>query len=156
MASVLVVDDAELFREALKAAFVQEGFDVVGVAPDAMAGIDMTRDIEDRMWTFGCQVKVNRIALNMNQVEEHNPPPNPAKTTDSRYRSYMLEYGDDSWALEALPPQVLIKTITEAVDELRDESLWDEMVEREDEERAVLQRIADNYDVARDAVEEID
>lgn len=46
MASVLVVDDAELFREALKAAFVQEGFDVVGVAPDAMAGIDMTREFE--------------------------------------------------------------------------------------------------------------
>ncbi len=46
MASVLVVDDAELFREALKAAFVQEGFDVVGVAPDAMTGIDMTREFE--------------------------------------------------------------------------------------------------------------
>jgi DNA-binding NarL/FixJ family response regulator len=44
MASVLVVDDAELFREALRAAFVQEGFDVVGVAADAMTGIDLTRE----------------------------------------------------------------------------------------------------------------
>jgi DNA-binding NarL/FixJ family response regulator len=46
MASVLIVDDAELFRQALRAAFVQEGFDVVGVAADAMTGIDMTRELE--------------------------------------------------------------------------------------------------------------
>jgi DNA-binding NarL/FixJ family response regulator len=43
MASVLIVDDAELFREALRAAFLQEGFDVAGVAADAMTGIDLTR-----------------------------------------------------------------------------------------------------------------
>lgn len=46
MATVLIVDDAELFREALKAAFAQEGFDVVGVAGDAMAGIDRAREHE--------------------------------------------------------------------------------------------------------------
>lgn len=44
MHSVLIVDDAELFRQTLKAAFVQEGFDVVGVAADAMTGIDMARE----------------------------------------------------------------------------------------------------------------
>ncbi len=46
MASVLIVDDAELFREGLRAAFIQEGFDVVGVAADAMAAIDLTREHE--------------------------------------------------------------------------------------------------------------
>ncbi|HUG08061.1 MAG TPA: response regulator transcription factor [Acidimicrobiia bacterium] len=46
MARILIVDDAELFREALKAAFSQEGFDVVGVAADAMAGIDLAREHE--------------------------------------------------------------------------------------------------------------
>ncbi len=46
MASVLIVDDAELFREALRAAFTQEGFEVVGVAADAMAAIDLTREHE--------------------------------------------------------------------------------------------------------------
>jgi two-component system NarL family response regulator len=46
MSSVLIVDDAELFREALRAAFTQEGFDVVGVAADAMTGIDLTREHE--------------------------------------------------------------------------------------------------------------
>lgn len=42
----MIVDDAELFREALRAAFHQEGFDVVGVAADAMAGLDLTRNHE--------------------------------------------------------------------------------------------------------------
>lgn len=46
MASVLIVDDAELFREGLKAAFTQEGFDVVGLAPDGMSGIDLAREHE--------------------------------------------------------------------------------------------------------------
>jgi DNA-binding NarL/FixJ family response regulator len=44
MASVVIVDDAELFREALHAAFSQEGFEVRGVAADAMKAIDMARE----------------------------------------------------------------------------------------------------------------
>jgi DNA-binding NarL/FixJ family response regulator len=43
-ASVVIVDDAELFREALRAAFVQEGFEVRAVAADAMKAIDMARE----------------------------------------------------------------------------------------------------------------
>ncbi len=46
MASVLIVDDAELFREGLRAAFLQEGFDVVGLAAEAMTGIDLVREHE--------------------------------------------------------------------------------------------------------------
>jgi two-component system NarL family response regulator len=44
MSSVVIVDDAELFREALRAAFAQEGFEVRAVAADAMRGIDITRE----------------------------------------------------------------------------------------------------------------
>ncbi len=44
MASVVIVDDADLFREALKAAFIQEGFTVLADAPDAMKGIDIARE----------------------------------------------------------------------------------------------------------------
>lgn len=43
MSTVLIVDDAELFREALRAAFAAEGFHVVGAASSAMAGIDLAR-----------------------------------------------------------------------------------------------------------------
>jgi two-component system NarL family response regulator len=40
----VIVDDAELFREALRAAFSQEGFEVKAVAADAMKAIDMARE----------------------------------------------------------------------------------------------------------------
>ncbi|MEX0796950.1 MAG: response regulator transcription factor [Acidimicrobiia bacterium] len=43
MNTVLIVDDAELFREALKAAFEGEGFEVVASARRAMEGIDLAR-----------------------------------------------------------------------------------------------------------------
>jgi DNA-binding NarL/FixJ family response regulator len=44
MSTVLIVDDAELFREALRAAFSAEGFEVVAAASSAMAGIDLARE----------------------------------------------------------------------------------------------------------------
>jgi two-component system NarL family response regulator len=46
MASVVIVDDAELFREVLRAAFLQEGFEVSALAADAMKGIDMAREYQ--------------------------------------------------------------------------------------------------------------
>ena len=46
------------------------------------SGIDMTRDNADRLHLFaGQRVEVRRLALNMEQIEEFNPPPNPAKET---------------------------------------------------------------------------
>lgn len=43
------------------------------------SGIDMTRDNTERLAMFMGGVEVRRLALNMVQVEEWNPPPNPAK-----------------------------------------------------------------------------
>jgi len=50
-------------------------------------------------------------ALNMNQIEQYNPPPNPAKLTDSRATQYIDEFGYDSWELDALEPQVISNLI---------------------------------------------
>ena len=47
------------------------------------SGIDMTRDIQERLEMFGADVYVKRVALTMNQVTTYNPPPNPAKITNS-------------------------------------------------------------------------
>jgi hypothetical protein len=54
-------------------------------------GLDMTRDNRDRLRMFtGRPVEVRRLALNMDQVREHRPPPNPAKSTDTRYRGHTI------------------------------------------------------------------
>lgn len=60
------------------------------------SGIDMTRDIQERLNMFGADVTVKRVALTMNQIDQYNPPPNPAKLSDSRCHAYMEQFGDES------------------------------------------------------------
>ena len=106
------------------------------------SGLDMSRDITDRLAMFMGGVKVIRLALNMDQIEQYSPPPNPAKVTDSRFASYQAEYGDDSWELDALEPSVLVELIRDAVLAVRDESLWAEAVQEEEDHRATLADVA--------------
>jgi len=110
------------------------------------SGIDMTRDIGSRLEVFGIDLKVERIALNMNQIEDQRPPPNPAKITDSRARAYIENYGKDSWELDALDPDFTVNLITEVVKRYRDEGLWDELVREENEHRYDLGQVRDNWD----------
>ena len=111
------------------------------------SGIDMTRDIEDRLEMFAkWGVTVERIALTMDQIDQYDPPPNPAKTTDSRFEAYLDEYGEDSWELDALEPSVLADLIREHVGYYRDDELWDAAVAKESNQREQLATVRDNFD----------
>lgn len=89
------------------------------------SGIQMGQDIEKRMEMFtglgGC---VSRVALTMAQVREYNPPPNPAKETDSRFGQYVEQYGQECWELDALHPKVIAATIEKAIVRLVDKPKW--------------------------------
>lgn len=104
------------------------------------SGIDMTRDIYDRLDLFMGGLEVRRIALNYDQIEEYNPPPNPAKVTDSRAGSYMSIYGRSSWELDALDPDVLVDLITNTVLQYRDDDYYQDVLKREKEERARIDK----------------
>ncbi len=110
------------------------------------SGIDMTRDIVDRMDVFRCDLKVNRLALNMDQVDEFNPPPNPAKVTDSRFEAYLQSYGSSSWELDALEPSVLAALVRDEIRRVRDADLWDERTDQEDEERELLYKLSRQWE----------
>ncbi|MCK9569055.1 hypothetical protein M0R72_08945 [Candidatus Pacearchaeota archaeon] len=111
------------------------------------SGIDMTRDIIDRMGMFvGRPIEVNRIALNMDQIEEFSPPPNPAKETDSRYPAYVDRYGESCYELDALDPAYMAKIIESTVARYRDDDLYDEHREEEAAHRDTLSKIARNYE----------
>ncbi len=109
------------------------------------SGIDMTRDIQDRLYMFGSRVAVRRIALDMEQVEKYNPPPNPAKTTDSRYATYRDEYGDDSWELDALDPRIITKLITNQVADYTNKNKRKLLIQRQEKERQEIRKIADDW-----------
>lgn len=110
------------------------------------SGLDMTRDIRDRLSLFGAPgVDVRRLALNMDQVEEHEPPPNPAKETDSRFEGYREEYGDESWELDALEPTVLAELVRSEVKDLIEPEPWKQWRTNEKRARAELQAVTDQY-----------
>lgn len=96
------------------------------------SGIDMTRDNESRLTLFaGDVVEVRRLALNWDQVQHYNPPPNPAKLTDSRADGYIKNFGRDSWELDALEPSVISDLVSSAVNDLLDPEQWDKALEKE-------------------------
>jgi len=154
------------------------------------SGIDMTRDIRDRLSLYcsgngvlmdgldglngreaetidesdpsygdalqsaaadyGCRVAggsftIKRVALNMEQVRQYNPPPNPAKITDSRATDYIARFGESSWELDALPPTVLRDLVLQEVRRVQDPDAWAEWVEREKQERVRLRRTAQRW-----------
>lgn len=122
-------------------------------------GIDMSRDIEKRFRTFfrgdGYEepadedsglFEVRRIALNMNQIEQYNPPPNTAKDTSSRYQGYVDQFGTrKSWELDALDPPTIDALIRTEVEAERDDDLWDEAVANETEGKELLALAAERW-----------
>ncbi len=110
------------------------------------SGIDMTRDNQDRLEMFTGGVEVRRLALNMDQVDEYGPPPNPAKTTDSRFAAYIELYGGQSWELDALNPTVMADIIEDAVVGLRDKDAYQETLTQQGLETSQLHTVARNWE----------
>ncbi len=110
------------------------------------SGIDMTRDIRDRLAMFmeGDAATVNRIALNMNQIDKYDPPPNPTKLTDSRAAGYLKKFGNESWELDALEPAMLEALIEETILQYKDEDLWEKMIRKEKRHIASLKKVAES------------
>jgi hypothetical protein len=110
------------------------------------SGIDMTRDILDRLQLYSeSDVEVHRLALNFDQIESFNLPPNPAKTTDSRYASYIMLHGTESWELDALEPPVLAALVREAISYHRDEEQWEAGVLKQEAARKKLRKLAKDW-----------
>lgn len=112
------------------------------------SGLDMTRDIQDRLDVFTGEpggVEVKRLALNMDQVNEHNPPPNPTKMTDSRAGSYVHEFGETCWELDALEPAMIAELIRGEVLAIRDEKDWRSAEREETKAREHLAGVAEHW-----------
>lgn len=112
------------------------------------SGIDMTRDIQERLEMFGADVFVKRVALTMNQIQTYNPPPNPAKITDSRASKYIDQFGDESWELDALEPKVITDLIKKQVTMYRNDAIYRAVCDKESREKEELKMLERNYDRA--------
>ena len=112
------------------------------------SGMDMVDNIIKQMATFGANVAVERIALNMEQIFQYDPPPNPAKTRDTRYKRYEQNHGVYSWELDALPPDVLIGLITDNILLRLDKETLKKTQAIEEQERRAIQNISAEIDLA--------
>jgi len=113
------------------------------------SGLDMPRDLQERLDMFTRApggVSLERLALNMDQVDQYNPPPNPTKMTDSRAAKYVEEYGETCWELDALDPVVIRDLIQNAIDQYKDVDRWQEALDEEKEARGHLASIARNWE----------
>lgn len=121
------------------------------------SGWDMTLDIRKRLLLFTRTPEafdVNRLALNMDQIEEFQPPPNPLKLSssksgfaDPRATWYIENYGLDSWELDALSPTVLSNLVREEVwENLRDAGMWESRRQDEEDYRDQLATLADEWE----------
>lgn len=110
------------------------------------SGKDMSRDIVDRLNTFETErVDFHRLALNMDQIEQYGPPPNPTKLTDSRATGYIEQFGYECWELDALEPQVISDLIGKHVRKYRDDKLYNAVLKQEREEKELLEDLAQNW-----------
>jgi len=113
------------------------------------SGLDMTRDIEDRLTLFmqqSARLEVRRIALNMDQIEQYDPPPNPAKLTDGRSTKYIEQYGESSWELDALDPDVLVDLIDSEIAGEVDMDRYEARRDEADRQREQLAAVSDRWD----------
>lgn len=96
------------------------------------SGEDMVRDVRDRLTVFRVDcLEVRKVALTREQVDEHDLPPNPARTTDARFRQYQEEHGNHSWEVDALPPEVLEEIVEEAIEAEMDMKAYRAVIARE-------------------------
>lgn len=124
----------------------RESCTIIHLGDHDPSGIDMTRDIQERLEMFGATVDVKRVALTMGQIETYNPPPNPTKITDARAKGYISRYGHECWELDALEPKLITSLIRNEVTALMDMDLFNEVAARERDEKEDIQLISDNYD----------
>jgi len=117
------------------------------------SGKDMSRDIEERLDLFMGGTEFKRVALNMDQIEQYNPPPNPTKFTDSRAKPYIAEFGEHSWELDALEPRVIVNLIRAHVEAVRDEDRWLEAVEEEERHTDLLNKASARWSEVVDFLE---
>lgn len=142
--------DSEMWRAAQRlVAYKKAGQEplVIQLSDHDPSGKDMERDVVDRLYLFsgGHNIEVQRIALTMDQINEFNPPPNPAKESDSRYKAYEQEFGDESWELDALTPSYLGSLIEEKITDVIDMDAWRAAQAQEERDEASLQKLTRNW-----------
>jgi hypothetical protein len=138
-------DSFERFKKAHKAG---QAIKLLYVGDFDPSGEDMVRDIEDRIMEFANGIgidldfNINKIALTSKQIQQYNPPPNPAKMSDPRAANFVNLHGSQSWEVDALKPEVLNKLLNDNIKKLIDIDIYYEILKKENLDKKKLSKLA--------------
>lgn len=107
------------------------------------SGEDIPRALCENIRNLGCEeIQVKRVCLMEHQVLEWHLPPAPTKLTDSRTANWD---GLGQVELDAVKPEKLIELLDNAIDEIFDWNLYDELMAVEEEEKERFREEMKNY-----------
>lgn len=117
------------------------GFVILYLGDLDPSGEDMVRDIDDRLNDqFGAECEVRKLAITPAQVAEYQPPPQPAKRSDSRARRFIAEHGMSSYEVDALPPDALRTIINAAISEYIHQPTLARVLQQEQADKRLMER----------------
>ena len=97
------------------------------------SGEDIPRALRENIVKLGCpEIEVRRISLVEDQVIAWHLPPAPTKVTDSRSANWD---GLGQVELDAVRPEKLIELLNDAVSDIFDEELYDDLMRIEADEK---------------------
>jgi len=97
-------------------------------------------DVEKKV-LLASNLTVKPIALTQTQIKRYNPPPNPAKIDDPRANEYITQYGNISWEVDALTPQIITQIVTDAIREEINMDIFNARMEEEKEDLVKLKSL---------------
>jgi DNA topoisomerase VI subunit A len=114
------------------------------------SGLDMVRDIRHRLAEFGItdSLTVKPIALTTEQVQLYTPPENKlkeddyGKLKDPRGKIYFEKFGNASWEVDALNPEILTALLHSEIRSVIDVSKFNDVIEKEVHDQKELLDIA--------------
>lgn len=106
------------------------------------SGEDIPRSIKENLSRMGCDIIVERIALNQDQIDEMGLPSVPAKSTDTRSKTWE---GEGVVELDAVEPRTLARICKEAIERHFDQDKYQELNDQEEDEKKIYKRKLKQY-----------
>jgi len=137
---------SESFDSVVRRSFDQEReYRVIYVGDFDPSGEDIERHAQEEI---GYDISDwEKVAVTPDTVDDYNLPEAPGKPSDARAGGFVARHGRlVQVEVEALAPQDLQALIQGSVDRTWDAEAYDEVLVQENEEKARLQELADNFE----------
>ncbi|RLI61344.1 MAG: hypothetical protein DRO67_08115 [Candidatus Asgardarchaeum californiense] len=129
-------------REAIKILPDDKEITILHFADHDPSGLDMTRDLYNRFNDYASRrIEVERIALSYDQIRQYNLAPNPTKSADPRHRTYVSQFGNQCWELDAVEPNELQRLVKRSIVKHINPRIWNSNLSKQEQEREKLRRI---------------